>query len=191
MFNWQKDKAGRGGIKGELVVLAVLIPLVVILGAIIVRWPRLVGGEEELVGRGEIEESDQLEVAPAEMAASPSSEVVQTDVSVEHAVEKVALVVDHGEGQGNWFVKVTDGVTVEQVLRSAEEEDYLDVELVDYGDPLGVLVKSLDGVVNDESAQRYWFLYINGELSPVGASQAKVKGGDVVTWKYERQRDEY
>jgi hypothetical protein len=55
------------------------------------------------------------------------------------------------------------------------------METKDFGAPLGVFIESLNGVKNDPSTDRYWRLYINGVLSPVGASSARVRSGDTVT----------
>lgn len=47
---------------------------------------------------------------------------------------------------------------------------------------LGFFVESINGKKNEDGY--YWFLYINGTSSPLGASQALVHTGDVVEWRY-------
>ncbi len=49
---------------------------------------------------------------------------------------------------------------------------------------LGVFIESIGGLTPAEGM--YWILYINGATSTLGASQARVQTGDVVTWRYER-----
>lgn len=34
---------------------------------------------------------------------------------------------------------------------------------------------------------RYWIFYVNGKMSDIGAGEYKVKSGDVITWKFQKE----
>jgi hypothetical protein len=168
-------------VKAELATLFVLVSLVVVLGALLVRWPEFRDVEigepvEGLVG-----------AAPEVSSVPERTEVL---VSAEQSFEEVILVTEGADYKKSWQVEIEGEVTVEEVLGLAVERNYLDVGLVDYGGSMGVFIESLDGVANSNTEKTYWHLYINDVLSSVGASQAKVRAGDRVIWKYERQHDE-
>ena len=47
---------------------------------------------------------------------------------------------------------------------------------------LGVFVESIGGLPNKDG--NFWFLYVNGKSSDLGASQMQVRPGDSVEWQY-------
>ena len=49
---------------------------------------------------------------------------------------------------------------------------------------LGFFVEEINGKRSADGY--YWILYINGELSDKGVSQARVEPGDIVEWRYEK-----
>ena len=49
---------------------------------------------------------------------------------------------------------------------------------------LGFFVEEMNGRKN--TGGYYWILLINGKKSDLGASQARLKEGDVVEWRYEK-----
>lgn len=50
---------------------------------------------------------------------------------------------------------------------------------------LGKFVEGIGGV-KAEGSKNYWALYVNGQLSPVGAEQYQVKQGDKIEWRLEK-----
>jgi len=52
----------------------------------------------------------------------------------------------------------------------------------------GDMVLSIDGVT--PSANQFWAMYINGELSQVGASAYTTKSTDVVNWRLDEVKDQ-
>lgn len=54
-----------------------------------------------------------------------------------------------------------------------------------YYSGLGYFIKEINNKPNADGA--YWTLYINGKYSNVGASQYKLRQGDAIEWKYEKQ----
>lgn len=144
----------------ELAALVILIPLVLVLGTVLVRWPDAGVGERAAGGEA----------------------VVQAE-------QLVTLVVDGPDGEARYEVSVGGETTVAQVLATAEQYG-LRLSTRDYGGELGVFVEAINGVSNDGGHNMYWYLYVNGQVSPVGASAAIVAPGDTVTWKYEKQHEE-
>jgi len=49
---------------------------------------------------------------------------------------------------------------------------------------LGFFVEEMNGRKNTDGY--YWILLVNGKKSDLGASQARLKEGDVVEWRYEK-----
>lgn len=173
-----------GKVKTELVVLSVLVPLVVILGALLVRWPRL--KDPAINGFAESVEKT-FETVPSVSAVptiSTSAEFIKREV------EKITLVTERNGYKKSWQVEIEHETNVEKVLVAAAAKGYLDFEVTDYGGSMGVFIESLGGIANNNIEKVYWHLYINDVLSSVGASQAVVKAGDNVIWKYEKQHDE-
>lgn len=177
-------------IKTEIIVLAVLVPLVLILGAIIIRWPQL---EEAPVGP-ELEDMRPVrQVLPTEaMVAEPTTTEKVSGVIQEKKEKEgtVLLTIENGEGKQSTIVTVTEEASVAEVMDKAAAENKLSWRVTDYGESMGVLVEEINGVANNSGQNRYWYLYVNGALSPVGASQAKVKAGDEITWKYELSKEQ-
>ncbi|MEK7185548.1 MAG: DUF4430 domain-containing protein [Patescibacteria group bacterium] len=50
---------------------------------------------------------------------------------------------------------------------------------------LGYFIEQINGVKNVNGA--FWTLYINGIYSTVGASEYRLKDGDLVEWKFEKK----
>lgn len=160
--------------KSELVALAILIPLVIIFGFVIARIPE-----------GKAPKAD---VQQAQLPATPQS---TADVAgVQDVEQTVVLVIEYPDEPMQYDVVVNGETTVEQVLNKAVNEHDLRMSSKDFGGELGIFVESFGDITNDEASGLYWHLYVNGELSPLGASSAKVKAKDIVTWKYEEMHEE-
>lgn len=50
----------------------------------------------------------------------------------------------------------------------------------------GDIANSIDEVAGGTDG-KYWILYVNGKMSDVGASEYKIKDGDVITWKFQKE----
>jgi len=188
-------------VKGEVVALIVLVPLALVLGLVIWQWPgsaQLGGGEE--VSRSEKREEDVKEREVAGGSDTVGSGVKGDRSSLRSADENILetqgtqrivnleIVVD--DQLEKFDVEAGGGETVDELLVLAQEQHGLLVERQDYGGTLGVIITGMDGLKNNDRANHYWFLYINEELSLVGASTAVVKAGDRVRWKYEESNYE-
>ena len=49
---------------------------------------------------------------------------------------------------------------------------------------MGKLIEEINGSKND--GNKYWIYSVNGKKAQVGVSNYKIKAGDVVSWKYEK-----
>lgn len=168
-------------VKTELVVLSILIPLVVILGALLVRWPHL---QDSNINKTKDRQSEPMPNISMVPETSPPAEPVK------QVFEEVTLIIEKEGNKESWQIEIEQETNVEKVLVSAAAKGYLEVKSTDYGGSMGVFIESLGGIENNNIEKVYWHLYINDVLSPVGASQAEVKAGDRVIWKYEKQHDE-
>ncbi|HBE90625.1 MAG: hypothetical protein A3E37_00035 [Candidatus Andersenbacteria bacterium RIFCSPHIGHO2_12_FULL_46_9] len=167
--------------KNELIVLAVLVPLVILLGVMIIKWPQLQTASisEEIVST-----PDQTGQGVV-VADTTTASIYPTPVR-----ETVLLIIENGPKKTVVQVVAEGAVSVKDVMQAAAAENKITMEAKDYGESMGILIESINSVANDNGQKRYWYLYVNGQLSPVGASQAQVKAGDEVNWKYEEEKDE-
>jgi len=97
----------------------------------------------------------------------PGSGVGTVDLTVTR--EFGAVKVSESSGEAN---------ESDTVMRFLEGEDEIETR---YG---GGYVKSIDGVSEGErGGHPYdWFFFVNGVLSPVGAAEVSVEGGDKIWW---------
>lgn len=123
---------------------------------------------------------------------TPDVQAPDGNLEINSSVEQtqnVTLVIQFPDGEKSYNMAVPAGATVEDVLQKASQENDLHVEMVDYGESMGVFVDSIGDLGGNAEQNLYWHLYINGELSPVGASFAPVEEGDVVLWRYEEMQE--
>ncbi len=52
---------------------------------------------------------------------------------------------------------------------------------------MGKFIDELNGVRGD--GNKFWIYYVNGKKARIGVSNYKIKSGDVVSWKYEKDID--
>ena len=168
--------------KTELIILAILVPLVLTLGVILAKWSTW----QEIGVPAPSTTSPGLE----ENQGSAAVEKTITSMESEVAKQAVSLVVENGADKTTVLVPVAGTASVAEVMQTAAAENKITMEYKDYGAAMGILIESINNIANNSGQKRYWYLYVNGQLSPVGASQAQVEAGDVITWKYEEEKDE-
>lgn len=173
--------------KNELIVLVVLVPLVVLLAVMILKWPELqtasIPEEITLIPQQTGQGMVAAETSTTPIEAAPIDQPVP-------ARETVLLTVENGSTKSVLQVQIDGTVSVKDVMQAAAAENQITMEVKDYGESMGVLIESINSVANDNGQKRYWYLYVNGQLSAVGASQAQVKAGDEISWKYEAEKNE-
>lgn len=67
-----------------------------------------------------------------------------------------------------------------EALKLVGVENNLEVRVKEYD--FGVLVESIGG--RENSVDKAWIYYVNGESATEGADQYELKTGDLITWKY-------
>lgn len=101
--------------------------------------------------------------------------------------EGVRVVVELPDGPQEYAVPLTTQATAWAVMQLAQDQGLV-IGAKDFGGSLGIFIESLGGVPG--SGDKYWQLYVNDQLSPVGVSAATVTAGDILTWKLEEMHGE-
>jgi len=115
------------------------------------------------------------------LKSSASSNTSQTQ-SVEQPVK---VIVDFGDLLKNEVeLPAKEGMTAFSVLEEAAKKDGTEVASTKYD--FGIMVNSIGTYKGGEDG-KYWLYYVNSKVPEVGADQYKVKAGDVVEWKFEKQ----
>lgn len=104
--------------------------------------------------------------------AAPSSTVNQT---------KVTLRINTGSAVGNYPIPYIEGETAYQLLVRIASINHFTINATNYS--WGIFVEGIGNLVQD-GRDNFWFLYINGKSSEVGASDYIVKPNDLVEWRY-------
>lgn len=171
----------------EIIALALLVPLGIVLGIVLTRWPT-----DPPAGSPPHTPPTSVEASPLS-TVSPSPTAPPTVAPAATAVPRAptaSLSIESPTGTRTYLLPAAAETTVADLLLRASAEEGLALETKDYGPPLGLFIESLNGVRNDPARQRYWHLFINDALSPLGASSARVSPGDTVTWRYEPPHEE-
>ncbi|MDD3734891.1 MAG: DUF4430 domain-containing protein [Candidatus Pacebacteria bacterium] len=120
-----------------------------------------------------------------EESSGSLQKVETTSPALEFQTNSVNLVINYGEGGIIEFTRQgvgNDGVSVLDLLLEFTQAQGINVVKKD--SDFGVMIESIGDKKNGDDG-KYWMFYINGELSPVGVSEAKVKPGDTVEFKFE------
>lgn len=166
----------------EMITLAILVPLVVVLGVLLNRSPVLTGvlaTPSSPVSSVSVTPSPPANVLPA--ATAPPIAAATHPVTAE-----VTIVIAAPHSFESYTVGIGDSTTVAQALMTAQQQG-LQMKTKDYGGSLGLFIEELSGVSNNPAKLLYWRFYINDVLSPAGASTARVKNGDTIRWVLEQQ----
>ncbi|MEQ8834765.1 MAG: DUF4430 domain-containing protein [Miltoncostaeaceae bacterium] len=92
------------------------------------------------------------------------------------AAPSAALRITDGHGATTLLdTRIAPGQSMMRGLRGAAQVR------TEYG---GGFVAEMFGRVSDAGAQRDWFVFVNGILSPVGARQVRLADGDAVWWDF-------
>ena len=170
-------------IGGELIALLVLIPLIVVLGLILVRF----GHAPAPTSLPEL-----LIASPSPAAGEDAGKVVGSAVvadTISPIAPSVTLEIAQNGTTKKYSIPVTSEVIVAELLTKAQTQG-LQLKTKDYGGSLGLFVEEINGVRNDPATNRYWHLYINNQRSPLGASNALAKLGDTIRWSLEKEHAE-
>ncbi len=104
----------------------------------------------------------------------------ESDPSDDQADKTVAQVfVRPGFTSATESIKIVDDETALDIVRRTHG---IETKRYDFGDVV-TSIDQVDGGIDG----RYWILYINGEMSSVGAGEYKVKSGDRILWSYQKE----
>lgn len=177
------DRKEKPSIKIELIAALLLIPLVVVLGLALKRFPifsppagssptPIVAGSATLIPTQ----------APQQVAVSTP----QVQRSEKKAAQTVAIVIHAPKNAVTYTVEMKPGSLVADLMHQAESKG-LQLVTKDFGGSLGLFIESINGVKNNATPNYYWQFYINGQRSSVGISSRRISPGDTVEWKYENE----
>jgi hypothetical protein len=94
----------------------------------------------------------------------------------------VSLLINNGSDQLNFNEKVKNGSTVFDLLKQLSQEGKF---ILSYQtSSMGVFVKGIGQVENDNKNNKFWMFKVNNQLANVGASSYILKEGDKVEWDY-------
>lgn len=172
---------------GEILALVVLVPLVIVIGAVLIKWPAL---SEQATEKVEPAETLAPIVTQQVLQDAQDKEVGQVEGEEQLAVDElqtVSLNISGIRSAGSFEVQVVAGESVSEIMARAQDEGVLTYKAIDYGGSMGLFFEQINGVKNNQVKDYFWHLYVNGEKSSVGASSVGVEAGDEVEWKYEEQ----
>ena len=130
-------------------------------------------------------EKSASSVTPKQKKPAPKPKQEETKKEASSSLVKVTLSINKGSGQKAYPTEVATGSVVFDVLKTASLKYHFSMDYKNYA--YGAFIEELDGVRSDKSQAMYWIYYINGKKANLGASSQKVKEGDNILWKYEKE----
>ena len=130
-------------------------------------------------------EKSASSVTPKQKKPAPKPKQEETKKEASSSLVKVTLSINKGSGQKAYPTEVAKGSVVFDVLKTASLKYHFSMDYKNYA--YGAFIEGLDGVRSDKSRSMYWIYYINGKKANLGASSQKVKEGDNILWKYEKE----
>lgn len=85
---------------------------------------------------------------------------------------------------GSFTIPIIENDTAFSILERTAQNNSFMIKYKVYGD-LGAFIECINGICNGENG-KYWMLYYNNELSPVGASLLKIKNNNINSWRFEK-----
>ena len=79
-------------------------------------------------------------------------------------------------------MKIEEKESVYDFMFKLKKEGKIDFKDKTYSG-MGKLIEEINGISNGD---KYWIYYVNGQKANIGISNYKIKAGDVVSWKYEK-----
>ncbi|MFH1280414.1 MAG: DUF5667 domain-containing protein [Candidatus Beckwithbacteria bacterium] len=119
-------------------------------------------------------------IHPLKIANDSEDSGVFTPEKLVEGLVNVTIKIDDGEA----IVEFTDSEskTALELLNKGAEANDIEVIIKEYD--FGSLVTAIGDKEN--SVEKAWIYYVNGESATVGADQYELKDGDVIEWKYEK-----
>lgn len=103
------------------------------------------------------------------------------DVQTLESQDKAIIRIDFGnEIRESEQFEIHKTQTAHSMLAALLDKKDMPIETEQYD--FGIFVKSINGLEN--TSEKAWIYYVNGELGQVAADAYDVKSGDIVEWKY-------
>jgi preprotein translocase subunit SecF len=98
----------------------------------------------------------------------------------------VSLMIDYGNRTVKTFkpVELDEEKNVFGLLKKVSQNNNFELEYDPSKNDMGVFVKGIDGINNDNQESKWWTYWVNNESPMLAADQFKLNDGDVVEWKY-------
>lgn len=101
--------------------------------------------------------------------------VVETENKINYSVLEI---------EGQKYESVISGeISIYDFMNDFRRKGVIDFTEKDYTG-MGKFVESINGIKRDRNHS--WIFYVNNKKSGLGVSNYKIKSGDVVSWKYEK-----
>ncbi len=113
---------------------------------------------------------------PRTITNTPQPTVNVTEEAI--PVKLVKVVIDFGESRA--VSSDVQAATVFSALQEAAQKNNLQLQTKVYD--FGTLVEKIGDYEN--TADKVWIYYVNGESGQIAADQMELKAGDLVEWKY-------
>jgi hypothetical protein len=101
----------------------------------------------------------------------------------------ITLAVNNGTSTDNFAEKIKPGISVFELMKTLSDNGKIEFKYQESG--AGVFIDEINGIANDGAKNMYWMLYVNDKLAEAGASDLKLKAGDIAEWKYIDTTDLY
>ncbi|MBI5222729.1 MAG: DUF4430 domain-containing protein [Candidatus Magasanikbacteria bacterium] len=121
------------------------------------------------------------EVISDETAPTTTTLMTQLLITNDSSVTNDIVLRVNGEEYKHKFVS---SATVLDLMKELQFEHQISFSGKDYPG-MGMFVEEINGVKNDNQANKYWIYYINGQSAQVGISNYIIKPNDLIEWKYE------
>ena len=115
----------------------------------------------------QILETPEVKNIPAVVAETPKT--------------KITMRINAGSAAGNYPIDYIDSENTYQLLIKIAQKNHFSVKTKNYS--WGIFVEGIGNLVQD-GKDNFWFLYINGKTSEVGATDYLVKPNDLIEWRY-------
>ncbi len=175
------SSAPKPSVKIELIAVALLIPLVIVLGLALKRFPTSLS--QSAVTPSPI---GTVSPSPTILVAEDASASLKAVTPPQKASQTVTLTIHTSSKPAIYQIEVKGKTVVVDIMRQAEKQG-LQLVTKDFGGSLGIFIESINGVKNNATPNYYWQFYINGQRSSLGISSATVSPHDRIEWKYENE----
>lgn len=101
----------------------------------------------------------------------------------EIAQNKVWYIINTGKDIRKYQIETLVDSTVFSLLKELAIRENFEIETTLYPE-MGIFVESINGFKGG-SDNKWWQYWVNSRLGEVAADKKKIKGGDIIEWKFE------